>query len=493
VTQIFSSFLVFVYPKLLWLALSGWIACLPFAVRRLTRRLAETRPGTARLLFAIALGALVIRLAAPAAHRVFYDEFEHLDAARHLAASGAFAETLAGGWPGWTVLTAPTWPGGHHAALAAVFFLFGSGTNVAFAWSALLGGVTVLFVFWAALELFGEERGALAVAAVWACIPLAVRYSSACDLTSASLFWTAAALASLHARESAPGPAADAFFALSLAYAVQVRPENALLIGYAALVVSRRVLLLPALAGLLVPAALAVANRVSGLPGYSAATTAPLEHLFRQILPNLVFLSAPAAFSLILLPGVVLGLNRTPVRRLLLLAAAYLVLYCCFFRGRFDAGSEDRYALSVMLPLAVAAAAGLARAATAACLLSVGLLWLSPRESDARDARLRRFAAAAAPQIPDGVFVAAFNPSAALELFHRPAAAAYLILEDPAGFARERARIGADPRVALYEDWAWRSRPEDAERLERTLTEGRDASVLAADEVDRLILLTPRR
>lgn len=480
------------YPAALALLLAGWLALLPSAVGRLRRRLALTGPRTGCLLAALLLAALALRLTAGPAHQVYDDEFEHLDIAHHLAASGTFSTTLVGGLPGYDVLGRPTWPGGHHVALAAIFKLFGGAEQTAFVWSALLSVLSALFVFWAALELFEDERGALSAAFVWTVLPLAVRYGCASDLTSSTLFWSAAALAALHAREKEPGLRLDAFAALTIAVAVQVRPENVLLIGYAAFLRAPSRVYLPALAGAAVPAAIALANRADALPGYSAATTAPLAHLARQILPNLRWLAAHAEFWLLLLPAALGAFMKRPAARLAALSTAFLILYCGFFRGRFDAGTEDRYALSVILPLAVAAASMLPPAAVPAALLAAGLAWGGPAAPEAEHGASRRFLAHSARLIPERAYVAAFNPSFVREVSGRPAAWAFVLLEDLPAFEAARARVGADPRLVLYKDWAWRSRPEEAARLEKSLAAGYDAAALADNGLDSLLLLTPR-
>jgi len=464
-----------VYPAALALLLAGWAALLARALRRLRRGYA---------LAAIVLVGLALRLAAGPGPLVYYDEFEHLDIARHLASSGAFAGTLVGGLDGYDVLARPTWPGGHHVALALFLKLGGD----AFVWSALLSSLSAVFVFWAALELFEDERGALGAACVWILLPLAVRYGRASDLTSSSLFWIAASLAALHAR--AKDPALNAFCAVTLAYAVQVRPENFLLVGYAALLRAPLVVMLPALAAAAFPAAIALANRADALPGYSAATTAPLSHLARNIVPNLRFFAARAEFWLLIPPALLAAVTKRPAARLVALSTAFLLLYGAFFRGRFESGTEDRYALAVALPLAVAA--NLGGAALPAALLAAGLAFSGQKPPDAEHEAARLFLERSASLIPQRAYVAAFNPPFVREVARRPAAAAFLLLEDLAGFESARARVNADPRLVLYKDWAWRSRPVESAKLVAALSSGYDATLLAADGRDELVLLTPR-
>lgn len=479
------------YPAALAVLLAAWLAFLPAAAGRLGQKL-RARPGAGYLLAALLLAALGLRLAAGPAHRVYYDEFEHLDIAHHLAESGSFSVTLAGGLPGYDVLGRSTWPGGHHAALAVIFKIFGASHYTAFAWSAVLSVLSALFVFWAALELFEDERGALAAAFAWAVLPLAVRYGTAMDLTSSTVFWIAVSLAALHAREKEPGFGLDAFAACSVAVAVQVRPENALLIGYAVLMRAPLAVYLPALLGAAIPAAIALTNRADALPGYSAATTAPLSHLARQILPNLRYFASHAEFWPLLLPALLAVVTKWRAARLAALSAAFFLLYGCFFRGRFDAGTEDRYALTVLLPLAVAAASALPAAAVPAALLAAGLAWGGPGAPDAEHEASRLFLKNSTKLIPERVCVAAFNPSFAREVTGRPVAWAFLLLEDLPAFEAARAKAGAAPELVLYKDWAWRARPEESARLETALAAGYDASTLADNGRDSLVRLTPR-
>ena len=480
------------YPAALAVLLTAWLTLLPAAAGRLYRTIAAGRRQTGCWLTVILLSALALRLAAGPAHRVYDDEFEHLDIAHHLAAAGTFSQTLVGGLEGYDVLGRPTWPGGHHVALAALFKIFGGAESTAFAWSAFLSVLSALFVFWAALELFEDERGALAAAFAWTVLPLAVRYATATDLTSSTVFWIAASLAALHAREKEPGTRLDAFAACTIAFAVQVRPENALLIGYAVLLRAPLSVYLPALLGAAIPAGIALANRADALPGYSAATTAPFSHLARQILPNLGYFAAHAEFWPLLLPALFAVFTQWRAARLAALSAAFFLLYGGFFRGRFDAGTEDRYALTVLLPLAIAAASALSSAAVPAALLAAGLAWSGPGAPDAEHEASRLFLESSTKLIPERAYVAAFNPSFAREVTGRPVVWAFILLEDLPAFEAARARAGSAPELVLYKDWAWRSRPEEAAQLEKSLAAGYDSTPLAENGLDTLVLLTPR-
>jgi hypothetical protein len=481
------------YPAVLAGALAVWLAFLPFALGRLRRRLGTTRPGTGLLLFLLLLGAHALRIGfVRPAHLVYDDEFEQLDAARTLASSGVYAQTLVGGLAGFDVLSPPTWPAGHPVALAAAMRLFGPATRVADGLSAALSALIALWVFWAALELFGDERGALVAALIWAVAPLVLRYAGADETTTPSLFWCSAALAALAAREAEPGTALDVFAAVTLAYAVQVRFENALLIVYAAFAVRRRALLIPAMVGLVFPALIAGANHADGLPGFAAATFAPLSQFFRQAPANALFFAAPISLGLVAAPAAAASLRHAPSRRLTALSVVLFGLYSSYYHGAFRRDTDDRYYLAVLLPLSVAAAPALAAAAIPFGVLTAGLAFARAPGAAPNHEASRRFLLDSARLVPPRVYVVTFNPSFVREVSGLPAAWSDLLLEDEAAFDRGRSLARAAPELVLYQDWAWRSRPDDAARLETALLRRYSERVLAEDGTDRLVLLTPR-
>ncbi len=466
-----------VYPLVLLAALAGWAALLPFALARFRRRLTAS---AAVALAALVLASLAWRLAQPAAHRVFDDEFEHLDASRRVSEEGIYGVTTAGGLGDWSVYAAPTWPAGHHAALAAWMKAAGTDAAAARAWSALLGALTVLLIFWAALEIFGEEGPALAAASAWAALPLAVRYAAASELTTPSLFWVAASLACLHAREKETSKWFDAFTAVTLAYAVQVRPENAVLILYALAVCSRRSLIIPCVVSALVPLTIAWSNRASGVAGYAVQDFSPLTHFFRQSCSNVSFLAAvPVAWA------AAISVFRRPLKAapLWALSAVLFVVYTSFFRGEFARGAEDRYALFVLLPLTIAAAGALAVSARAAAALFIGFGLVAPKPAEpVEHERARAHLEESSRRLAPGTPILGFNPSKLRVVTGHPAASVYFALEDFQALAGEK------PALAVWKDWGWRTRPAAGSRLEGLLSKDYDRVATFDDGADALVV-----
>lgn len=490
-----SAWLAAWYGPLLWTLGACWLAAAPAAFKRLTRRLDDAPSGTAAKLVAVTALALAARLwLVESGHRVYFDEFEHLDIARALAAGAGFVETLAGGLASWDAKSLPTWPGAHHAGLALALKLAGPSAAVAFAWSALLSTASVPLVFWAALELFDDAAASLLAALLWALCPISLAYAGACDLTSSSLFWSAAALAGLAAARR--DPACAAFGAFAAALAAQTRFENALLplATVWALPRARRAWALPGLALLAIPAGLALTNARLGLPGFaSGAAGGAAGNALRHLGPDLVFLLSPArAWAPAACLGLVACVRRREARGLALLAGAYLLAYASFFRGDFSRGTEDRYAASVLLPLAIAAAAAPPALRGAAALLTVGLALMRPLPGlPPEHEAMRRFAVEAGALVPADAVVLAFNPPFAAETLHRPVAAAQLALEDLPRLEAERARAGARPELYLLKDKAFRMSGEAGPRLMRLLETGYRAEVVAATGEDALLRLSP--
>ncbi len=229
------------------------------------------------------------------------------------------------------------------------------------------------------------------------------------------------------------------------------------------------------------------------MPGLTPASFAPLDNFLRQAPGNLLFLAAPVSLGLLAAPAALASLGRGPARRLAALAAALFILYACYYHGAFAIDTDDRYYLSMLLPLSLAAAPALSAAAVPAVLLMAGLALRSTSGADPKHQASFDFLQRSAPLIPERAYVLAFNPPFVLEAAQRPSAWIELPAEDAAAFEGGRSAAGASQELALYEDWAWRAPPEESKRLESALLERYDERALADDGTDKLVLLTPKR
>lgn len=516
--------LVEVYPVLLAALLAAWgaaaWACAKTARRELASVLGMRGFAAAAALFGLALAG---RLALPAGHRVYFDEYEHVDIASHVASSGDLAECDASA-PGLDMLEPSTWPGLFHVALGAVFAATGASERTAYRFNAFFGAAGAAVLVLAAALMFGDAPGALTAGAFAAALPTAVIYSTGADLTAFSCFWLALALLAMELCVRRPGRRTFLLLLLTLLCAAHARFENALLIPVAAFRLSRsdawrealapaesRLALGAAAAGLLPLAALVWRDRAAGIPGFGDPAGAALTHLAADLPADLRWLLAWPWFWLLAAPALAAAAFR-PSRSekaalwpLAACSAGYLVVYACFFRGDFSHGTEDRYAVSVLMPLFAAAACGVKRlplsargrraAAAGAALLFVGLSWprYAPRLEPAHQAEdiLLHGPVAA---LPPGTWTAAFSAPAVASTAGRPVVSIAALEEDWPAWRR---RLAGAP-VALLEDFWWAKRPAQAAEAERLLSQGRDERITASIDagpglVYRLALFSPRR
>lgn len=485
-----DRFLAGVYPFLLWGLLLAWAAAAAAAAPQARKLLGPVLGRRGFLaLAAVALLAFLGRWAAGFGHRVFFDELEHLNAAASLASGRGWTQTLAR-LPGLDVGTPPTWPGLFHAALAPVLLVFGPGSQTAFVFAAASGALACAAAGAAAALLFSDALAALAAAALLAALPEHFVYSTNADLTAFSSLWLALSLAAAELHARARKKETLLLAVLTLACAAHARFENLLLapvcLWSLRRAASRRELLAAAgaLAACAAPLALLVLrNRALALPGFDGSGSV-LAHLSANVPADLGYLFGSAAAWLALIPALAAaaydpGEDAARLKRLAAVSALYLLVYASFFRGDFSKGTEDRYAVSVLLPLVLVAGRGLGRlplpargrAAAAAALLCllIGGSWprYRPALEPAHAAELDVLAAAA--ELPAQAVVVAFSAPAVAARTARDVVAASLLLEDPAFWL---ARLEGRPVFALKDFW-WARRPAEAARLEGLLSRGR--------------------
>jgi hypothetical protein len=429
-------------------------------------------------------------------HRVYMDEFEHVDIAANVARGGLFGESLAAGRPDLSVVATPTWPGGGHVLWSWFFKAWEPSEALASAVNLGLGAATAVLLFVLCARGFGDPAAGLIAAAAWAFLPLRHAYAGTTELTAPSLFFQAAAYLAAILCAQAPDPTARGLAVLAACLAAHARFENGLLLPLALAFLGRRpeerARLWPwgALAGLLIlpVAAIARLNAAHSLPGFSGGLTAAALNLKRQLAGDLIYLARLPAGALLL--GLLGWARRDKSERpaaLFLAGAAvlYLLAYASFFRGDFGAASEDRYALSALMPLLVLAALGLAallrRRAWMGALAAAALFcaWPAPADPGGGFRQMEAFARAAAPVLPEDAPVVAFSPPFVVAATGRAAVSPYLLLE--AGPVRER--VLAAPAVVVFEDWWWARRPEVAGQV-RALLAGRSGALLAEAVID---------
>lgn len=457
--------------------------------------LAARRRSPPCAVFFLFLAALAVRLAwTERAHRVFYDEYEHLDLAWNLASGGVFSGTMAL-IPGVADLDIlPLWPPLAHLHYAALFLARGFSEGSVYVLNAVLSSLAVLAV------------GGVVPAALIAFSSVAVMYSTTADLSSVWLLWTALAWLAVLRTEEDESPFALWTAGLTLAAAVHARPDGLLLLPPMLWLLSRHgrraagpaALVFVSAVPLLVLAAMA---RGAGHDGYGDSWTSLLGRVPRQAWENALFFLSPARLILVALAAV--GLWKRRERRatwaLALSAALYFGLYAAYPTSAFARGSGDKYALALELPLALLAGGAALPGGNALLVLYAALSLAGvhgPRDAGyaASDRFLRGLSAKIdAPSAKvDGLPVLTFVPPAVRVVLQAPVAHPVLLLEngpqslDPEGKG-----------FLVLRDESWERRPADAAKVNALLStlykEEELHAEYAAGRRRLLTRLTPRR
>jgi hypothetical protein len=466
------------------------LACLALGLLAARRR----SPGlSVTLLFAA--GLLARLLLAPKGHRVFYDEYEHLDLAWNLASRGVFAGTMAWIPERLNVDFAPLWPPLAHLHYAALFLARGFSESSIYGLNAVLSSLAVL------------AAGGPIPAALLAFSSVSIMYSGTADLASVSLLWSALAWLAVLRAEKEGGAVSLWAAGLTLAAAVHARPDGWLLLPPALwLLLSRHG---RAAAG---PAALAVLSslplfllawgaRAAGHDGYGDSWASLFSRIPLQAAQNAGFFLEPPRLILFGLGAYGLWRRREerPAQALALSALLYFLLYAAYPTSAFTRGSGDKYALALELPLALLAS-GAAVPGVAALLAlhaALGLTSLRPgRDAGyaASDAFLRGLptkvdmSSARIDDLP----VLAFVPPAPRVVHGSAVVHPVLLLEkgpntlDPDGKG-----------FLVLRDESWERRPEAAERVNALIKTLYTEEELYAEEAGgrrRLLTrLTPKK
>lgn len=457
---------------------------------------------------AAAAGLLARLLLVAPTHRVFYDEYEHLDLARNLAERGVYAATMAYVPDALTVDRLPLWPPLAHLHYAALFLARGFSENAVYGLNIGLSSLAALAAAAASFAAFGSPWAAGAAALLLALSPVGVMYASTADLSSVSVLWSALALLAV-LRADASGRRRDLWAAgLTLAAAQHARPDGLLLLPPLAWLLSRHGReaagpLALAAASSLPLFALAWSARSAGHDGYGDAWSSLLGRVPLQAWENLRFFLTPTSPRPLLLAGAAWALwtrrRERPVRALAALAGLYFALYAAYPTSAFERGSGDKYALGLELPLALLAglaAARLQERKKPLLVAAVGVagvlapLTLRPH-SDAGYASSDLFLRRITPYLDGAPPLLTFVPPAGRVVLGASVVHPRLLLE--------KGPAALDPKgrgFLLLRDEAGERRPEDAAALDALVKAVYHERVLYAEDAAgrrrMLTRLTPR-
>ncbi|MCG2718328.1 MAG: glycosyltransferase family 39 protein [Nanoarchaeota archaeon] len=166
----------------------------------------------------------------PHTHQVYFDEFEHINIAQNIFYSNKFCACAAGSAEVCNSCELVQWPPGYHTFLSLMFSLFNDSEQVAFNTNAIIGSISIIFIFLLIFLIFKNSSFALIGAFIFSFIPVHLKYSGSSSLEIFSLFFMILCIISLEIYVKTKKYASFLLFLIILLYTVQIRPENFLLI-----------------------------------------------------------------------------------------------------------------------------------------------------------------------------------------------------------------------------------------------------------------------
>ena len=127
--------------------------------------------------------------------QVYFDEMLFLNTSQTMATDGLHALSTFDGKPPGPL--AHACPGGWQFLVSLVYRGLGQHVNLAFVLAACLSAFTVLLLFLATWEMFGDGRVALCAAILLAVLPIHLRLAGSAALETSSMFFLVAALAAI--------------------------------------------------------------------------------------------------------------------------------------------------------------------------------------------------------------------------------------------------------------------------------------------------------
>lgn len=476
-----EQFFLKVYPALVAALLLVWAGLAAWNARPVATALKGIAGKRALALLAVIfLGGLIARLVLiRPRHIVYFDEFVHMDIATNIAKGGTFGESTMIEGGSRSVAIVPSWPGGYHVLLGAAYKVFGAGEPVAYRFSEVAGALCVAVAFLFATFLFEDWIAGLWAAFLVATLPLHLRHSATTDLTVLSAFWLLASALSLQLYVRLRSYSTYLLLLATVAFAVNVRFENALLIPFSAAVLWRHWKRhpLPGAQGYVLPHALlfcAVApvvviswhNRAVGVVGYSDTLPDMVANLVRNLPGNVLYLLRQPHKSMFLLPFAVYSLAKTsgPIRQVLGLllsaGAAFVLAASVHVNGTFLYAPTARLALPWLLVLIIAASWSLARATSharpwtgvALAAVSLALCWPAYAAESSPIPEMENGIVASTPLPPDAVILSNC-PAFTWTVAHRTSISAAYFDTDSAGLLEILDR--SNRPLYLYKGGLW--------------------------------------
>lgn len=321
------------------------------------------------LLSVILLASLVLRIyAAPHRHWVFYDEYEHINAAKNMLDQHLFSrcDFYLDGHCYSSGIT--QWPPGYHFLLSLVFALFGASESVAYNFNIFLAFLSILLIFIAAYLATQRTPIALISALLLAFSPLHLRFSANSSLEMASFVFLLASFIALLFFERERTKQSLFMLAALCAYTILLRAENGIiLVLFPLFLAMRRVKMRNFLSSvylfvLFIPYFLYLPN-IRRMLIIESLDNRLFESIQQRFIHNLSFFCNsffnPLIFTLMAAVGCLFLFKDKKKVSVWFCFYMAVFFFIYTFIHKVSLASEDRYNLQFYFPLVIFAASGL--------------------------------------------------------------------------------------------------------------------------------------
>ena len=321
------------------------------------------------LIFIVGLSLRVF--VAPHTDRILFDEDMYLQIGQNIVLYGKAGMCDYGDLEQCYIIWLNKQPNGY-PFLMSFTFLFGTGETAAHYVTAVISSLTILTVFFISYLLFEDKKISLLSSLIFSFIPIAIRWAPTTSSDTVFLFFMGLTVFAFLSYFKSKDNKVLLFSFVSLAYAIQIRPEGALLIGVImilflilardlfSILSNKRFLAILIIFSILIIPHLLHLNAVKEQGWGTEQDKLSFEYLDNNFETNAGFFFENTRFpviftifSLIGLAGMIVSKKFKEEIFLGLWFIIFFTQYLLFYAGSFYYGTDVRFSLTMYIPIAI--------------------------------------------------------------------------------------------------------------------------------------------
>jgi hypothetical protein len=326
------------------------------------------------LIFLVGLSLRVF--VAPHTDRVLFDEDMYLQIGQNIVLYGKAGMCDYGDLEQCYIIWLNKQPNGY-PFLMSFTFLFGTGETAAHYVTAIISSLTILTVFFISYLLFENKKISLFSSLIFSFIPIAIRWAPTTCSDTVFLFFMGLTVFAFLSYFKSKDNKVLLFSFVSLAYAIQVRPEGVLLIGVILILFlifakdlfyilsNKKLLAILIIFSILIIPHLLHLNAVKDEGWGTEQDKLSFEYVDNNFETNAGFFFEntrfPLIFTIFSLIGVAGMIISKKFKEEIFLGLWFIIFftqYLLFYAGSFDYGTDVRFSLTMYIPVAIFAGFG---------------------------------------------------------------------------------------------------------------------------------------